>query len=75
MGVIISSPSPGIRLVMITVDQVPTAVAMAKQMTFWEEGKALVGMIVVGNELRYDHINLKPDNETDEMCSIALVLL
>jgi len=58
----------GIRVVMITGDQRPTALAIAKQINLIKSGEPADNQILVCSEMRDSTGNLKSDGELDELC-------
>ena len=67
-GAIATCRSAGIRVVMITGDQKPTAVAIARQIQLLKDGEDVADKVLVCSEMRDEQNLIKPDSVLDEMC-------
>jgi magnesium-transporting ATPase (P-type) len=61
--------SAGVRVVMITGDQKPTAVAIARQIRLLGQDEDPEQTVLVCAQLRDSQNNLKPDSELDPICA------
>jgi len=59
----------GVRVVMITGDQRPTAIAIARQIYLLKSVDEVADSVLVCSEMRDDNNNLKSDKDIDEFCS------
>jgi len=68
-GAIQKCREAGVRVVMITGDQKPTAQAIAKQINLLKEGENADEKVLVCSELRDASNNMKPEGELDKICA------
>jgi len=67
-GAIQKCNEAGVRVVMITGDQKPTAAAIAKQINLLKEGESADEKVLVCNDLRTPTGEMKPESELDKIC-------